>query len=314
MLHVIAPVLIICGMASLFIFGGGHSASSIVENSPYPEFIYAGDAVVSLVVNHNSENSGKNIPSFLFNFIDGVYVDAENPNQMAIKTPLWFLAKLFSNDNIHAEDGYIFINSHYVGKPDLKYVNYLTYTDAIIYSKEYIMSMKSDDNFTDVELVMPNVNESTVEMIKGLKSIGGIKVLQSNVSVDNNGVLVANMKLDAPLITVISANFDMNYVPIEVSVSGWTQKDQYTYTKGYNKLYVQVLPVDKNTMLEIIKKQMGIQNSKEINPRNGWYVEEYTSNYGKGYICCKEFGYGTVCVITSDLSNLDDVSISVQNK
>jgi len=305
---IIIPVLLICGIAYLFLFSGGNSdAKSIVENSPYPEFIYAGNSVVSIIV---SQNSGKNIPSFLFNMIDGIYTNAESPNQMAIKTPLWFVAKLMSNENMKAEDGYIFINSKYIGKPDPKYAKYLTYTDAIIYTKEYVMSMKPYNNYTDVEMVIINPNKENIELFNGLKSIGDIKVIKSSVENKDNNITIVNMKLNAPLSNIMNHGFDMNYTPIMVSVNGWNKKDQYTYTKEYHTLYVQVLPVNKETMVNMVKKQMGIQNTKKTNPYNGWDVEEYTSTFGKGYICCKELDYGTVCVITNNIANLDDVNIS----
>jgi hypothetical protein len=309
-IRIIISVLIICGIASLFLFSGGNSdANTIVENSPYPEFIYAGSSAVSLIVSHNS---GKDIPSFLFNFIDGVYTNAEHPEQMAIKTPIWFVAKLMSNENMNAEDGYIFVNSHYVGKPDTIYAKYITYTDAIIYSNEYIMGMKLYDDYTDVEMIIPNsADDVDTLMLSGLKSIGGIKVIQSNIENREGNVVVVNMRLDAPLEQILNYGFNMDYVPIEVSVDGWDRKDQYTYTRGrYDKLYVQVLPVNEETMKKIIKKQMGMQNLKEMSSYNGWDVEEYTSTLGNGYICCKELEYGTVCVITNNLIYLNDVSIS----
>ena len=292
----------------MFLFSGSNSdAKTIAENSPYPEFIYTGSSAVSLIVSHNS---GKDIPSFLFTFIDGVYTNANSPEQMAIKTPIWFIAKLMSNENMEAKDGYIFVNSHYVGKPDTTFAKYLTYTDAIVYSKEYIIGMKLHDNYTDVEMIMSNPDEAMTEMFGGLKSIGGIKVIQSNVENKDN-IAVVNMRLNAPLEYIINNKLNPTYIPIEVSVNGWYKKDQNTYTRGrYDKLYIQVLPVNKETMKKIIKKQMGMQNLKEMNSYNGWDVEEYSSTLGNEYICYKELEYGTVCVITNNLIYLNDISIS----
>jgi hypothetical protein len=308
-IRIIISVLIICGIASLFLFSGNNSdAKTIAENSPYPEFIYTGSSAVSLIVSHNS---GKDIPPFLFKFIDGVYTNAKSPEQIAIKTPVWFIAKLMSNENMKAEDGYIFINSHYIGKPDATYAKYLTYTDAIIYSKEYIMGMKLYDDYTDVEVVVSNSDEIMTEMFSGLKSIGGIKVIQSSVENKGNNIAVVNMRLNAPLEYIINNGLNPTYVPIKVSVNGWYKKDQNTYTRGrYDTLYVQVLPVNKETMKKIIKKQTGMQNLKEMNPYNGWDIEEYSSTLGNEYICYKELEYGTVCVVTNNLIYLNDISIS----
>ncbi len=292
----------------MFLFSGSNpNAKTIVENSPFPDFIYAGSSTVDMLISHNT---GKQIPSFMFNFINGVYINANSPNQMAIKSPLWFVAKIMSNENIHADNGYIFINSHYIGKPDPKYAKYLKYTDAIIYSKKYVASLKPQGNKTTIELVLDNPNETVIDMLSGLKSIGGIKVLHTNVENKEGGVVVATMLLDAPLDKLINSGFDIDYVPIKVSVNGWNQIDPYTYAKGYDKIYIEVLPVNKETMEKIILKNTHIQNTKEINSYNGWTVEEGYTSLGKVYICYKELDYGTVCVITNNLNNLNDVVIS----
>ena len=313
-------LLIIGGVASFFLFKGGNNApdaNTIVENSPYPEFIYAGSSAVAHII---SRNSGKDIPSYLFIFIDGVYINAQSQEQVAIKTPLWLVAKLMDDKSLSAEDGYIFINSHYIGKPKTKFAKYLTYTDVVAYSNGYLIGMRLYDShtgaklyndYTDVELVMPKLDNVNIEMFNGLKSIGGIKVIQSSVENKGNNIAVVNMRLNAPLEYIINNGLNPTYVPIKVSVNGWYKKDQNTYTRGrYDTLYVQVLPVNKETMKKIIKKQTGMQNLKEMNPYNGWDIEEYSSTLGNEYICYKELEYGTVCVITNNLIYLNDVSIS----
>ena len=313
-------LLIIGGVASFFLFKGGNNApdaNTIVENSPYPEFIYAGSSAVAHII---SRNSGKDIPSYLFIFIDGVYINAQSQEQVAIKTPLWLVAKLMDDKSLSAEDGYIFINSHYIGKPKTKFAKYLTYTDVVAYSNGYLIGMRLYDNhtgaklyndYTDVELVMPKLDNVNIEMFNGLKSIGGIKVIQSKVKYDDNQIIVVNMKLNAPLEYILNNKLDINYMPISVSVNGWYKKDQYTYTRGrYDTLYVQVLPVNKKIMREIVKDQMGMQSSGVMESYNGWDVEKWTSTLGNSYICYKELEYGTVCVITNKLEYLNDISIS----
>ena len=125
-------------------------------------------------------------------------------------------------------DGYIFINSHYVGKPDTIYAKYLTYTDAIIYSNEYIMGMKLHDDYTDVEMVIPNSTDDVdTIMLSGLKSIGGIKVIQSSVEM----VESVDFEVDYILgkIKILSTGSIDNTADFDVFYNYWTN-DYYTKT------------------------------------------------------------------------------------
>lgn len=283
--------------------------AKIVDNSPYPEFVYVDNSIVSEVI---SQNSGKNIPSFFFYFIDGVYLNPNNPNEIAIKTPLWFIGKLFKSDEINPENGYIFLNSKYVGKPDNKWVDYITPSDVIIYTNETAICARTYDKYTDVDIIMYN-NETLKQLIGGLKSINGIKVIKSSAETKNN-MLIGKLRLDANIDKFMNMNeFNPNYVPIKVEVNGWNKKDQNTYTKGYDTIILYKLPVDKETIKNIVKEQTKNQNLKKLKDSsyNGWDVEEYSyNNIGSQYICCKEFEYGSVCVITNKLKNLDDIIIS----
>ncbi|AEH07038.1 hypothetical protein [Methanothermococcus okinawensis] len=285
----------------------------IVDNSPYPEFIYADNSIVPKIIAHNT---GKNIPSFLFYFIDGVYSNLNNPNEVAIKTPLWFFGKLFmSGNNLNPENGYIFINSKYVGKPNDKWVNYLTPSDVIIYSNESAICARAHDKYTDINIIMYN-NESIKQLISGLKSIDGIKVISSNAETKDN-VLIGKLKLDANIYELMNmGNFDLYYVPIDVKVNGWNKKDQNTYSKGNEIISIYKLPVNKETIKNIIDEQLKNQNLKKVKESsyNGWDVVEYSyKNIGRQYACYKELEYGSVCVITDKIENLDDISIS-ENK
>jgi hypothetical protein len=296
--------------------GSSMGVSQVVDNSPYPEFIYVDKDVMSMVI---SEKADKEIPSFAFAFIDGAYINKNDKQQIAIKTPLWMVAGLYSKEGISAEEGYIFMNSQYIGKPDPKFKDLLPdYNDVVVYVKEGAICVKVDQEYTLIGAVVEDnsipteYKESILGMLNGLKSIGNKKVMSSQF-IKKDGLIIGNITMEPITVDdITNINYDINYVPIEVKVDGWNRKDQNTYTKGYNYMIVYKLPVNKEAIKNIIEKQqLKEQNIKKLKDTtyNDWDVGVYRNNFGKIYICSKELEYGSVCIITNDLKNLDDVEV-----
>ncbi|HIP17519.1 MAG TPA: hypothetical protein EYG76_04395 [Methanothermococcus okinawensis] len=312
------------------------SFSKVIEDSPYPEFIYIDNRILPEI---SKEYINENIPSFLYFFIDGIYIDG-HLGGVAIKTPLWQivgLAKslnLFSKEleNIHPENGFLFINSKYKGAPQgedsrRKYI-IQDYDDLIVYLNGTILCAKfENNNITYLNMITSkdeipyegNIDEKTiVELINGLKSIDGIKVKKSNAKIEGD-IIVINMVLEASISDIKKlTNINLNYVPIKVKVKGdWIKEnndeDKYIRDSDY---IIYTLPFNKDATLTMINSMVDLDIiSKKVGEYNhqGWYVEEYQYTYGgytiKQYICIKELEYGTVCVITNKLENLNDIEI-----
>ncbi|MBW9221398.1 hypothetical protein KKP91_04300 [Methanothermococcus sp. SCGC AD-155-M21] len=316
------------------------SNTIVVDNSPYPEFIYIDNEILPEV---SKIYINEDIPSFLFYFIEGIYLDGQDSGGVAIKTPLWYIVKLvkilnlFSEEleNIHPENGFLFINSKYKGAPeeDDKGKKYIIqdYDDLIVYLNDTILCAKFHSNNTayfnmaiskDKISYEEDEDERTiVELINGLKSINGIKVKKSNAKIEGD-IVVIDMVLDANASDIVKlTNLNLNYVPIKVKVKGdWIkendEEDKYIRNSDYMIIYTP--PLNKDATLTMIndRENISINLKEKVREYNhqGWYVEEYQYNYKehvikKQYICIKELEYGTVCIITNKLENLKDVEI-----
>ncbi|MBP2143509.1 hypothetical protein J2127_000664 [Methanococcus voltae] len=189
-------IILILGIATIgylsgAFFGPEKSTKSIVENSPYSEFLYVDKEVATDFINDSMNISIS--PSMLF-FVDSVYINldnstiedsnitedksdtninssnngsnssnSENKTEVAIKTPLWFLGYLFAGDDISIENGYIFINSKHFGKPDFNYsyeeYNGLMEGNIVVYSKEKLIILDSDDKYNYMQMVFKNTDD-----------------------------------------------------------------------------------------------------------------------------------------------------------
>jgi len=311
--------------------------STVVDNSPYPEFIYIDKDILPEIV---EIHLNRDIPSFLFYFIDGVYIDGQSGG-VAVKTPLWFIVKLlkmlnlFSEElkNIYPENGFLFIDSTYKGAPEKDYrEKYLVkdYDDLIVYLNDSVLCAKFDKNNTtyfvmavDRERVSYNDedDETLVKLINGLKSINGLKIKRSHGKIEGNMVVI-DVVLEAGISDIEKLkNIDLTYVPITVKVKGdWIREGENKYVRNLDYMMIYATPLNRDTTLSIINnrelnKELNInlkEKSKEYE-HNGWYVEEYLYTYRgfttKTYVCTKELEYGTVCVITNKLENLEDIQV-----
>ncbi|WP_292459653.1 hypothetical protein [Methanothermococcus sp.] len=309
-------IILMFGILSIMVCSANaEEVAKIVDNSPYPNFIYTDNSMVSKITSKNSE---ENIPSFFFYFINGVYINLENTEEIAIKTPLWFLGILFKSNNINPENGYIFINSKYIKKPDNKWVKYIAPSNVILYSNKSAVCMNAYDKYIGMKIVTYK-SDDLKELIAGLKSINGIKVINSSAETKNN-ILIGNLKLKTNISKIMDlTKFDLYYVPLHVEVKGWNKKDQNTYTDGYNIMQIYKLPINKEAMKHIICNKLKNQSMELVDEThyNGWDVEEYRykdSIVGEQYVCFKEFEYGSICAITQNLENLNDITISEINQ
>ncbi|HIQ38871.1 MAG TPA: hypothetical protein EYH53_02555 [Methanothermococcus okinawensis] len=182
------------------------SFNKIVEDSPYPEFIYIDKKLLPKIL----KNYGVDIPPFLFFFVDGIYINIENPEEKAVRTPIWFLVKIVKflnllDENINPEEGFIFINSKYVGKPEY-YINMeVSPGDIVIYSKEFVKSIKfegEDTAYVSIVVKKEGLTDTMRDeyiirkMIENIDNIKGVKVRESNVQVEGELVFI-DMIMDA---------------------------------------------------------------------------------------------------------------------
>lgn len=180
---------------------GMDSPQEIVENSPYPEFMFVDSNATSIVISHNS---GKDFPSYIFYGIDGIYTNIHSPNEIAIKTPFWFLAYITPYQmNMTTGNGCIFINSGYVGKPDTKWTEYIPDSNAIIYTNDRVVCMSSEGKYTKMDIIFQNYGNTNINANIG--NLKDIKVIQSNIENKGN-VAIVHLTLDAPLGKLISEN------------------------------------------------------------------------------------------------------------
>ncbi|MBW9222155.1 hypothetical protein KKP97_03805 [Methanothermococcus sp. SCGC AD-155-C09] len=313
------------------------SSMIVIDNSPYPEFIYVGNDILPEVF---KIYINEDIPSFLFYPIRGIYLDGGDTGGIAIKTPLWPIVKLVKIlslfpeelENIHPEKGFLFINSKYRGPPEKDYRRkYLIqdYDDLIVYLNDTILCAKFGSNniayfnmaiSKDKISYEENEDEKTiVELINGLKSINGIKVKKSNAKIEED-MIVINIVLEASASDIEKlTNLNLSYVPITVKVKGdWIREndEEDKYIRNLDYMIIYTPPLDRDATLTMINNRENISiNLKKVKEYNhqGWYVEEYHHTYKghitKEYICTKELKYGTVCIITNKLENLKDIEI-----
>ncbi|MCS3901174.1 hypothetical protein [Methanococcus voltae] len=191
-LGIVLIILILCiatiGYLSGAFFGVEKTTKTIVENSPYPEFAYVDKEVATDFINGSMNVS---IPPSMLFFIDSVYINLdnstiedtdtrmdninnsenssniENKTEIAIKTPLWFIGYLFAGDDVSVEDGYIFLNSRHFGKPDFEYPDYdLMNGDIIVYSKEKLIILDSNEKYNYMQMVFKNTDDYAVYLNK----------------------------------------------------------------------------------------------------------------------------------------------------
>ncbi|ABR56457.1 hypothetical protein Maeo_0875 [Methanococcus aeolicus Nankai-3] len=194
--------IIIIGAISYTMFNHGmDSPQEIVENSPYPEFMFVDSNATSIVISHNS---GKHFSPYIFYGIDGIYSNIHSPNEIAIKTPFWFLAYLTPYQmNMTTGNGCIYINSGYVGKPDTKWVEYMSDSNAIAYTNDRVICMSSEGKYTKMDIIFQNYGDINIDA--NTLNLKDVKVIQSNI--ENKGdVAIVHLTLDAPLEKFISKN------------------------------------------------------------------------------------------------------------
>jgi len=204
--YLLPALIILTSVQGINLVCAEESFSKIVEDSPYPEFIYIDKEILPKIL----KNYGVDIPSFLLFFVDGVYINLENPEEKAVKTPIWFLVKIAKSlnlldENINAEGGFIFIDSKYVGKPEYYMNMEIPPGDIIIYSKDYVEIIKFEkEDTTHVSIVVKKEsltdtmrNEYIIrKMIENIDNINGIKVRESNVRVEGELIFI-DMIMDA---------------------------------------------------------------------------------------------------------------------
>jgi hypothetical protein len=299
---------------------GTLSVKEVVDNSPYAHFVYLSkDAIDEFIKENPDIIKEKGIPedllSFLTSSITGIYINKDDQNQMAIKTPLWMLGKLYQNENIVSDDGYILINTKTIDKPNPKFRDYLpNYNDIVIYDEDMAISIKID-TYTYIGLVTTKKDEYSKKILKGLKSIGKIKVIDTSV-IEKDGYIIANITCEPISLDINHLKENMNFnlkPPIDVEVVGWEKTNENEYKKGLHFIKVYVFPVNEETMKELISEQitneMGSIEKIKDSKYKDWNIEEYTKNNIKLYVGYKEVEYGTVCIVTDSLNNLDDVNV-----
>ncbi|MBW9224080.1 hypothetical protein KKP90_05870, partial [Methanothermococcus sp. SCGC AD-155-E23] len=271
-------------------------SSSVVDNSPYPEFMYVNNKVLAGLTKTYINGS---IPSFLLPFVEGVYLDGEDPGEMAVKTPLWWVAiflkvlNLLPDEDIHAERGFIFIHSHYKGAPKRDFrEKYLIpgYEDLVIYLNDSVLCAKFErDNraYFHIAVSKDRIPYIEREIIEGLKSVDGIKVIRSRVEVEGD-LVVMDIVLNAGVedLGKLMTDLNLSYVPITVKVKGnWTREED-RYFKGSDYLLIYTPPLDRDATLTMIKRRLEIVKERSgMYNYQGWYVEEYQNNSKKLYIC-----------------------------
>ena len=308
---------------------------AVLDNSPYPEFIYIDNKILP---KFSKIYIDEDIPPFLFYPVDGIYLDGEDPGGIAVKTPLWCVVKLFKVlnlfpeelESIHPENGFLFINSKYKGAPERDYrEKYIIedYHDLVVYLNDSVLCAKFDRNNRAYFVIAvskdripyrEDEDEKTIlELINGLKSINGIKVNRSRAKIEG-GMVVIDLVLDADVSDVEKLmNLNLSYIPITVKVKGNWIREEDIYVKDSDYMIIYTPPLDRDTTLTMLKKreELGVNLKKKVKEYNyqGWYVEEYqytfTGCVKKQYICTKELEYGTVCVVTNRLENLEDIEI-----
>jgi hypothetical protein len=207
----VAGLLSVFGLLLLTLFSGcignDYSSVEIVENSPYPEFIYLNKDMLKVITNKTSEHQ---TPDYFFVIFNGAYIDKNNYSKIAVKTPLWRFGSLFADENIKTKNGMIFLNSDYVQKPDLKYNKPLNYNDVIVYNKNYGIFIEIGEEYNYVELITENLNENRYFM-ENIDDIVGKNIINRTI-IENEDLLLGTYVLEngIPVGDINNSLFKMN--------------------------------------------------------------------------------------------------------
>nr|WP_048058438.1 hypothetical protein [Methanococcus maripaludis] len=190
--------------------GNDYSSVELVENSPYPEFIYLNKDMLKIVANKTSEEP---VSDYFFVIFDGTYIDKNNYSKLAVKTPLWRFGSLFVNNDIKTKNGLILLNSDYVGSPDLKYNTPLNYNDIIIYNKNYGIFIEIGQEYTSAEIITENLPVNKYFM-ENIKNISGKYIINREI-IEKEDILIGNYVLEGgiPIGDMNNSVFDMNITP-----------------------------------------------------------------------------------------------------
>uniref|UniRef100_A9AA85 Uncharacterized protein n=1 Tax=Methanococcus maripaludis (strain C6 / ATCC BAA-1332) TaxID=444158 RepID=A9AA85_METM6 len=172
--------------------GNDYSSVEIVENSPYPEFIYLNKDMIKMVVNKTSE---KPVSDYFFIIFDGAYIDKNNYSKLAVRTPLWRFGSIFVNDDIKAKNGLIFLNSDFVGTPDLKYNMPLNYNDIIVYNKNYGIFIEIGHEYTSAEIIAENLSRNKYFM-EHTNDIAGKNIINRTI-IEKDDILIGTYVLES---------------------------------------------------------------------------------------------------------------------
>ncbi|MBM7409266.1 hypothetical protein [Methanococcus maripaludis] len=207
----VACLLSVFGLLLLTLFSGcignDYSSVEIVENSPYPEFIYVNKDMLKVVTNKTSEHQ---TPDYFFVIFNGAYIDKNNYSKIAVKTPLWRFGSLFADENIKTKNGMIFLNSDYVQKPDLKYNKPLNYNDVIVYNKNYGIFIEIGEEHNYAELITENLNENRY-LMENIGDIAGKNIINRTI-IENDDLLLGTYVLEngIPVGDINNSLFKMN--------------------------------------------------------------------------------------------------------
>jgi len=187
--------------------GDDYSSVEIVENSPYPEFIYLNKDMLKIVANKTAEDP---VSDYFFVIFNGAYIDKNNYSKLAVKTPLWRFGSLFVNDNIKTKNGLIFLNSDYVGAPDLKYNTPLNYNDIIVYNKNYGIFIEIGEEYTSAEIIAENLPENK-HFMENTEDIAGKNIINREI-IEKDDILIGTYILESgiPIGDMNNSVFDMN--------------------------------------------------------------------------------------------------------
>lgn len=159
-----------------------------------------------------NETSGKEVSDNFFMIFDGAYVNQNNSGEIAIKTNFWFFGKIFENENIKANNGFLFLNSDYVKNPEFKFSYPVENNDIIYHYKNTTILFEINDDISHVSIFTNNTEENKYFM-ENIESIGQKKVINQTVTV-TNGLLHGNYIIEGgnP-----AFNLNKNYIELNNS-------------------------------------------------------------------------------------------------
>ncbi|WP_459201087.1 hypothetical protein [Methanococcus sp. CF] len=202
-------LLILLVLSTLFsgCIGNDYSSVEIVENSPYPEFIYVNKDMLKIAVNKTSEHK---TPDYFFIILDGAYLDKNNYSKVAIRTPFWRFGSLFVNDDIKTKNGMIFLNSDYVQKPDLKFNKPLNYNDIIVYNENYGLFIEIGNTYNYAEIITDYSSENKYFM-ENTNNIAGKNIINRTI-IEKDSLLLGTYVLESgiPIGELNNSAFNIN--------------------------------------------------------------------------------------------------------